>query len=71
MKLSFTDHAKFRLLERAIGTEEIKETLRNPDYSNKRIDGKVVVGKNFVDYQLKVVYALENNTFNIITVIKL
>ena len=27
MKLSFTDHAKFRLLERAISTEEIKETL--------------------------------------------
>ena len=71
MKLSFTDHAKFRLLERAISTEEIKETLRNPDYSNKRIDGKVVVGKNFVDHQLKIVYALENNTFNVITVIKL
>ena len=69
-KLNFTDHAKFRLLERSVSTEDIKATIRNSDISVPRPGGKTLARKRFKEYELMVVYAKKNNDYRIITVIK-
>jgi len=68
MKLILTKHAKQRMFERNIKTEEIREVLEFPDYTivkgNKTEAYKKIDHKN-----LKVVY-MKNKFIKIITLIK-
>jgi len=67
MKLAFTDHAKFRIIERGISVEKIKTTLKNPEYSEKVFGDKYKVGKTFGGKTLEIIYTRNKNNVVIIT----
>ena len=70
MRFEFSDHAKFRLLERGVSTEEVKRTISKPDTAIRRRDGTVVAGKSFGKHKLTVVYVTKGKLHIIVTVIK-
>ena len=55
MKISFTNHAKYRIDERNISILHIENTLKNPDYI-KRNENEILVRKSFGKKMLEVVY---------------
>lgn len=56
MGLKFTNHAKFRILERRISMIDIKSAIKNPDSLKNVFDGKIAVKKYFGSYSLEIVY---------------
>lgn len=47
MELHFTHHAQYRLHTRNFSIEKMKETIRNPDFTELCKDGKIVSIKRF------------------------
>jgi len=68
MIIKFTNHAKYRILERKIKFIDIKTALKNPDYHSRTFDNKMIVRKSFGDDTLEIIYTKEKNTILIITV---
>lgn len=56
MELKFTNHAKYRILERKIKMTDIKSVLKNPDYRANVFDNKIRARKSFSKYTLEIVY---------------
>jgi len=72
MGLKFTNHAKFRILERRISMIDIKSAIKNPDHSKHVFDGKIAVRKNFSGYSLEVIYKkVTKNDIVVITAYKI
>lgn len=68
MEIKFTNHAKYRVLERNIKMSDIKSALKNPDYYGFTFDGKLVARKLIGDKTLEVIYTKSKNKILIITV---
>lgn len=67
MKFVFTNHAKYRIMERGIIVDRIKQTLL--DQSVRKTDkyGMITSRKKFGLKTLEVVYRVEKNSYIIIT----
>lgn len=62
--LVFTKHAKERMVERNISTEEVKETIKNPDYTKNYGQEKISVKeqiRGMLCIRVKVMWSYENN----------
>ena len=46
MDIKFTNHAKYRILERRIKMADIKSALKNPDYFDYALDDKMLARKS-------------------------
>ncbi|MCX6731813.1 MAG: DUF4258 domain-containing protein [Candidatus Parcubacteria bacterium] len=68
MKLKFTNHAKYRILERKIKMSDIKDTLKNPDFYGHTFDNKIVARKLIDGKTLEVVYTKIKREILIITI---
>lgn len=68
MEIRFTNHAKYRILERKIKISDIKLVIKNPDSYNYTFDDKIVVKKLINKKILEVVYKEIKNKALIITV---
>lgn len=66
MKLKLTHHAQFRLNERGISIEKIKQTINQPDFL-ELLDEKIRVKKDFGDKILVVIYIKSGKEFVIIS----
>lgn len=63
-----TKHAKERMNERNISEEEIKEALRNPDYSLRQPRGEMWIEKTIIKgRRIRVVYKTERKQNIILT----
>lgn len=67
MKFLFTNHAKYRIYERKIPVDRVKEVVTNPDRQRVDENGMIVVRKKFRKRILEVVYKIVKNKFVIIT----
>ncbi len=67
MKLRFTDHVQFRINEREISIEEIKQAINNPDYSGIVLGGKILSKKKFGQKTLEIVYFKDGKEYVIVT----
>lgn len=67
MKLKFTNHAQYRIRERDISIEWLKEAINNPDYHKKSFGDKITVRKKFTKVTLEVVYFKDKNEFVVVT----
>ena len=67
MKIVFTNHAKYRMIERGIPAEYVRQTIKNPE--QKRLDeyGMIIARKKFNNNILEIVYRLRGVTYVIIT----
>lgn len=68
MEIKFTNHAKYRILERKIKMSDIKSTIKNPDFCGYTFDSKLVARKLVGDKTLEVVYTKIKSEILIITV---
>lgn len=68
MKLKFSNHVQYRILERVISTEDIKAVIGKPDYSKNTFNGRIEAGKKLDKGILEVVYKKDGNVNMIITV---
>jgi hypothetical protein len=59
MWLKFTNHSQYRLLERILNTEHIKQAIRNPDKKKAAGDGATKVWKKIGEKEIVVVYSLD------------
>ncbi len=71
MKLKFTNHAKYRILERKIKMDDIKATLKNPDFSGHAFDNKMVAKKLIGGKTLEVIYTKSKSSILVITIYSL
>lgn len=67
MKLKFTHHAQYRIDERRISVERIKQTINRPDFVEQLLDGKTRSKKNFGNETLLVVYIKSSKEFLILS----
>lgn len=67
MLFLFTDHAKYRIEERGISIDRIKQTIKMPERQLIENHGMIVVKKKFGKKTLEVVYKIAKNKFIIIT----
>jgi hypothetical protein len=67
MKIIFSYHAKKRIYERGIKFDEIRKTIRFPDYIIKKADGKIEAFKKIGGKTLKIVYVEEGKFIKVIT----
>ncbi len=67
MKVIFTDHTKFRLMERNIPVSFIKQAIKNPDYEKPTFGNRVQIRKKFGDKILEIVYVKYIDKIIIIT----
>jgi len=56
MKVIFTDHTKFRLLERNIPVSFIKQAIGNPDFEKLTFGNRTQIRKKFGDKVLEIIY---------------
>ncbi|MBI4692065.1 MAG: DUF4258 domain-containing protein [Candidatus Terrybacteria bacterium] len=68
MEIKFTNHAKYRALERKIKIDDIKLVLKNPDYYGYTFDNKIVARKLTGGKTLEVVYTKIKSEILIITI---
>ncbi len=68
MEIRFTNHAKYRILERGIKMINIKLVLKNPDYCGYVFDDKILARKSIGKKTLEIVYTKTKNKILIITV---
>ena len=71
MKLRFTNHAKYRILERKIKIDDIKSTIKNPDYCGYTFDNKMVARKLIGDKTTEVIYTKSKSSILVITIYSL
>ncbi len=67
MKFKFTHHAQYRIRERNISIEHVKDVINRPDYSGSVLNGNIQSRKKFGKKTLEVVYFKDKNEFVIIT----
>jgi hypothetical protein len=67
MKINFTYHAQYRLNTQKYSTEEIKRTMRQPDFEERLFDGTIVSDKRFYHKILRVVYMQKQNMYVILS----
>jgi hypothetical protein len=67
VKIVYTQHAKDRMLERGIKKEWIEEAIKNPDEIKKGRENKRIVVKAINKKKINVVYAVENESYIVIT----
>lgn len=67
MKFSFTHHAQFRIHERGISSEAIKQTIKHPDKQKIDEHGMMVARKKVSGRVLEVVYRRKKTEYVIIT----
>ncbi|MDP2951065.1 MAG: DUF4258 domain-containing protein [bacterium] len=63
----FTKHAKKRILERGIFTQDIKRAFENPDRVSKDFDGKMVLKKRLNGKTIEIIYIVKNDKIIVIT----
>lgn len=67
MKLKFTNHVKYRLLERGISAVDIKSVLKSPDYDEPTFGNKRKIGKLLGEKTLEVIYFHDKSDIIIVT----
>ena len=69
MELKFPIHFQEKIIERGIDVDQIKQTIRKPDYQTSKPENRILVRKKVGDRTLEVVYAKggSKNKFIIIT----
>ena len=68
MKVHIPKHAEYRLIERGIDIDKIKQTIHSPDKRVPQFNGRTKVEKKLQEGQkLYVIYIEEKNKFVIIT----
>ncbi len=67
MEISFTHHAKYRIMERNISVLNVRQTIKHPD--SQRIDeyGMIVARKKIAGKLLEVVYRIKGSKRIVIT----
>lgn len=68
MKLKFTNHVKYRLLERGISALDIKVVLKNPDYDELTFGNKHKAGKSLEGKILEIIYFYDKSDIIVVTV---
>lgn len=68
MKLSFTRHARARIVERRISLYRLRETLKYPDFIKPIFGEKILVRKRWGSEILEIVCVKKENYVRIITV---
>ena len=68
MKIIFTHHAKYRLMERSIYVNDIKQTIKYPDQCQIGSNGKILARKNINGKILEAVYKIRGNSYIVITI---
>ncbi len=56
MNLKITNHCQYRIQERGISVEDIKEAIRNPDTKGEAYEGRTRVTKDFENRSIEVIY---------------
>jgi hypothetical protein len=69
VKLKFVYHSQYRLYQREISTEDIKNIIRNPDIQQPSFNGRIKATKKLRDTIISVVYVRTKKEYLIITVI--
>jgi len=67
MKIQFTDHVKYRILERGIDVSQIKTVLKNPDNNKFAFNNKMKATKKLNGRTLEVVYIKKRAEVIIVT----
>ncbi len=67
-KIIYTNHAKQRMEERDISTDQIEQTIYEYDYSVSSFEGRRIATKRISDNMINVVYKAEKDTIIVITV---
>jgi hypothetical protein len=67
MKITFTHHAQFRIMERGISALDVAKVLKNPDSQKMDVYGMMTVRKMVGKKTLEVIYRLSGKTHIIIT----
>ncbi len=67
MKFIFTNHAKYRIMERGIAVDRIKQTIQDQKVPKTDKYGMITSRKIFGIKTLEVIYRIENNNYVIIT----
>lgn len=67
MKIQFTDHVKYRILERGIDVSQIKTVLKNPDSNKFAFNNKMKATKKLNGRTLEVVYIKKRAEVIIVT----
>ncbi len=68
MHIKLTYHGHIQRWIRSFTPEEIKQVIRNPDYTRPEGDGKTLSMKKFPDRALTVIYAQRGKLYIIISV---
>jgi len=68
MEIRFTNHAKYRILERGIKMTNIRSAIKNPDYYDYVFDDKMLVRKSIGKKTLEIIYTKNKNKILVITV---
>ncbi|OGI65304.1 hypothetical protein A3A95_03280 [Candidatus Nomurabacteria bacterium RIFCSPLOWO2_01_FULL_39_18] len=67
MKLSFTRHARIRIIERNVRISYIKQVLKNPDYKSPTYKNAIRVRGRVGNKVLEIIYKATINRIVIIT----
>ena len=67
MNLQFTNHAQYHLYDRGYPTDNIKRTIRYPDFEERLPGGKIVSTKKVEDDVLRVIYIHDRNRYVILS----
>jgi hypothetical protein len=67
MEISFTHHAKYRIMERNISVLSVRQTIKHPDSQRTDEYGMMIARKKIGEKLLEVVYRIERNKQIVIT----
>ena len=71
MRITFTQHAKLRMIQRKVSVDQVAETLESPDELIAGDSGEEVAVKRFGVREVRVVYReTDDGSFLVYTVIK-
>ena len=71
MRITFTHHAKLRMIQRKISADQVAETLESPDELIAGDSGEELAVKRFGVREVRVVYReTDDGSFLVYTVIK-
>ena len=68
MEITYTLHARMRMLERVINEKEVEYILSNPDFVDEGRDKTLIASKIVGDKIIKIIYSLQGNKIIAITV---
>ena len=68
LNISFTFHAKMRILQRGINEETVKEIISKPEYVLDSFENRKIAVKRIGGQLWHVVYMREGNNIKVVTV---